>query len=62
MRAMAIGEAGNRQEAARILERLRGRPDAPPEVSKLLGYFLLWLPERLEDAVRVTSEYLQRQR
>jgi len=62
MRAMAIGETGNRQEAARILERLRGRPDAPPEVSKLLGYFLLWLPERLEDAVRVTSEYLQRQR
>jgi tetratricopeptide (TPR) repeat protein len=60
-RAIAIGETGNRQEAIRILERLRGRPEAPPEASKLLGYFLLWLPERLEDAVRVTAEYLQGQ-
>jgi tetratricopeptide (TPR) repeat protein len=56
--AQIHGEQTDYGKAAAVLERLtrEGRP--PDVVYKLLGYYLLWLPGRLRDAVRYTTTYL----
>lgn len=57
--AQCYGEMGQPGEAVRVLERAKGDHPAPP-VLKLLGYYLLWIPERLKEAVAYTTEYLGR--
>jgi tetratricopeptide (TPR) repeat protein len=44
-------------EAVAILEKLERTPDAPAYVKQWLGYFLLFLPDRLGDAIRYSQEY-----
>jgi tetratricopeptide (TPR) repeat protein len=51
--------ASNEYDAAAIvLERLASRPEAPMLVKQWLGYFLLWVPNRVNDAIRYSQEYL----
>jgi tetratricopeptide (TPR) repeat protein len=43
--------------AASILERLVLQPDAPVVVRQWLGYYLLYVPTRLEDAIKYSDQY-----
>jgi tetratricopeptide (TPR) repeat protein len=52
--------AGNEYDAAvAVLERLASRPESPILVKQWLGYFLLEVPSRLNDAIRYSQEYLK---
>jgi len=47
------------EEAVAILERLEQTPDAPAYVKQWLGYFLLFIDNRLPDAIRYSEIYHQ---
>lgn len=55
--AAALGVRGDFVAAAAELERLLPRPDAPILVKQWLGYYLRFLPDRLDDAIRYSREY-----
>lgn len=57
--ALAEGESGDREKAIARLEDLSGTPSAPIVVNKLLGYFLLWFPERLRESISRSEAYLR---
>lgn len=57
--AVSLGESGYRESALALLERMQKQNKGLPEVEKLLGYFLLWIPERLKDSIRWTQLYLK---
>jgi tetratricopeptide (TPR) repeat protein len=44
-------------EAIIILERLESTPDAPAYVKQWLGYFLLFVPSREDEAIRYSKQY-----
>jgi tetratricopeptide (TPR) repeat protein len=44
-------------EAVEILERLERTPDAPAYIKQWLGYFLLLIPDREDDAIRYSEKY-----
>jgi tetratricopeptide (TPR) repeat protein len=56
--ADTFGILGQYKEAVAILERLASTPEAPAYIKQWLGYYLLFVPYRLDDAVRYSSEYL----
>jgi tetratricopeptide (TPR) repeat protein len=45
--------------AVSILERMLRQPDSPLVVRQWLGYYLLFVPKRLADAVRYSEEFRQ---
>jgi tetratricopeptide (TPR) repeat protein len=45
------------QEAAAILERLSFRPESPALVRQWLGYVLLFIPERIADAIQYSESF-----
>jgi tetratricopeptide (TPR) repeat protein len=45
------------EEAVAILERIVRSEEAPPYVKQWLGYYMLELPERLDDAIRYSEEF-----
>jgi len=47
-------------EAVVTLERLNQSPEAPAYVEQWLGYFLLFLPNREDDAIRYSKKYHER--
>jgi len=55
--AAALGVRGDFVAAAAELARLIPRPDAPILVKQWLGYYLRFLPDRLDDAIRYSQEY-----
>lgn len=57
--AVCLGDTGRRAEAVNILGKIVSLPGAPAEVHKLLGYYLLWFPERLEESIKESLEYLK---
>ena len=56
--AQAYGEMGNPAKAAAMLEPMIGAQPRPA-VLKLLGYYLLWSDDRLDDAIKHTTAYLE---
>lgn len=57
--AIALGESARYERAALLLEMLARSQKGLPQVYRLLGYYLLWLPDRLQDAVRYGYQYLK---
>jgi tetratricopeptide (TPR) repeat protein len=57
--ASALNESGKREEGVQILRRLADRGENVPAVYKILGYYLLWFPDELQDSVRYSMEYLK---
>lgn len=55
--AAALGARGDFLAAAAELERLLPRADAPILVKQWLGYYLRFLPDRLDDAIRYCHEF-----
>src|SRR4029077_1104600 len=43
--------------AASVLEKLVLQPDAPVVVRQWLGYYLLYVPARLGDAIKYSDQY-----
>lgn len=58
--AFALGESGQRTRAAVFLRRMIDRDKGLPDAYKLLGYFTLWIPEKLSTSVEATNQYLER--
>lgn len=56
--AVALAESGNHVRAVALLERLAQARLGVPNVYELLGYYLLWLSDRLQDSIRYNQEYL----
>jgi tetratricopeptide (TPR) repeat protein len=56
--AVALGETEQYRRAVSLLELLARQGKGVPNVYQLLGYYLLWLPDRLMDAVRYNQKYL----
>ncbi len=56
--AVALAESGRYDRAVGLLERLAREKKGLPHVYQLLGYYMLWLPDRLTDALRYSQEYL----
>jgi tetratricopeptide (TPR) repeat protein len=54
-----LGASNEFDAAVAVLERLASRPEAPMLVKQWLGYFLLEVPSRLNDAIRYSQEYLK---
>lgn len=54
-----LGASNEFEAAVAVLERLAIRPEAPMAVKLYLGYFLLEVPSRLNDAIRYSQEYLK---
>ncbi|SRR6266446_6875678 len=44
-------------EAAAILERIEMTPEAPAYIEQWLGYYLLYVPNRVDDAIRYSERY-----
>jgi tetratricopeptide (TPR) repeat protein len=53
-----LGASNEYDAAIAVLERLASRPEAPMLVKQWLGYFLLEVPSRLNDAIEYSHEYL----
>jgi len=53
-----LGASDEYEAAVAVLETLATRPEAPMAVKLYLGYFLLEVPSRLNDAIRYSQEYL----
>ena len=56
--AISLGESGQRTRAANFLRTMVERGKGVPAAYKLLGYFMLWLPEQLLKGANYTEEYL----
>jgi tetratricopeptide (TPR) repeat protein len=56
--AITLGESGSQERAVQVLERVVNITDTPVEAKKALGYYLLWLPNRIQDSIKYTQEYL----
>jgi tetratricopeptide (TPR) repeat protein len=56
--AVALGESEQYRRAVDLLELLARQRKGVPNVYQLLGYYMLWLPDRLKDALRYNQEYL----
>lgn len=54
-----LGASDEYDAAVAVLERLASRPEAPMLVKQWLGYFLLEVPRRLNDAIDYSQEYLK---
>lgn len=52
-----LGITDRYDEAVAILERLQDTTDAPAYVKQWLGYFLLFVPNRENDAIRYSRQY-----
>lgn len=52
-----LGIMAREDEAVAILERLERTPEAPAYVKQWLGYFLLNIEGRLDDAIRFSEDY-----
>jgi tetratricopeptide (TPR) repeat protein len=57
--ADVLGASNEYDAAVAVLERLASRPESPILVKQWLGYFLLEVPSRLNDAIRYSQEYLK---
>lgn len=57
--AIALGDSGRRESAIALLERMVQQNKGRPDTEKLLGYFLLWIPERLDESIEWTKRYLK---
>jgi hypothetical protein len=57
--AIALGESKNYGRAVALLERLAREGKGVPQVYKLVGYYMLWLPDRLADAIKYSEEFLK---
>jgi tetratricopeptide (TPR) repeat protein len=55
-----LGVLGQYNEAGSVLERLDQTPEAPAYIRQWLGYTLLHIPGREDDAIRYSDEYHQR--
>jgi len=55
--AAILGILNRNDEAIAILEGLYRRPEAPAYVSQWLGYFLVGVPDRLDDSIRYSQAY-----
>jgi tetratricopeptide (TPR) repeat protein len=53
-----LGMLERHRQAVHVLERLRPLPECPVFVDQWLGYYLLFLPGREEQAIRCSSRYL----
>jgi tetratricopeptide (TPR) repeat protein len=58
MLAKAFAELDERQQAIATLTEFKTRFPGPSAVDKLLGFYLLWEPTKLQDSIRYTSQYL----
>jgi len=47
-------------EAAAILDKIEMTPEAPAYIEQWLGYYLLYVPNRLDDAIRYSEQYHRR--
>jgi hypothetical protein len=56
--AIALGESGDYRRCVEMLEALARQNKGTPHVYQLLGYYLLWVPERITDAVKYNQQYL----
>lgn len=56
--ADTLGILEQYDQAVAILERLEGTPEAPAYIKQWLGYYLLFVPHRLDDAMRYCMQYL----
>lgn len=56
--AIALGESGQRTRAVNFLLRMIKRRKGIPDAYKLLGYFYLWIPEKLDASIDNTNRYL----
>jgi tetratricopeptide (TPR) repeat protein len=56
--ADTLGILEQYKQAVAILERLAGTPEAPTYIKQWLGYYLLFVPHRLDDSLRYSKEYL----
>lgn len=54
-----LASANRYDDAVDILERLNARPESPREVTQWLGYFLLYVPDRLNDAIKYSEIFLR---
>jgi tetratricopeptide (TPR) repeat protein len=54
-----LGASNEYDAGVAVLERLASRPEAPMLVKQWLGYFLLEVPSRLNDAIGYSQEYLK---
>src|SRR3989454_10403680 len=52
-----LGANEEYEAAAAVLEKLAPKPEAPLLVKQWLGYYLRFLPDRLDDAIRYSEEY-----
>jgi tetratricopeptide (TPR) repeat protein len=57
--AISLAQSGEHDRAIRLLDELAEEGLGKPEVHQLLGYYLLSMPQRLDDAVRHNLAYLQ---
>jgi hypothetical protein len=57
--ADTLGMMDRYDEAVAILERLERTPDAPAYVKQWLGYFLLFVDDRLTDSIKYSDAYHQ---
>jgi tetratricopeptide (TPR) repeat protein len=55
-----LGLLENYRETVMILERLVPQPECPVYVEQWLGYYLLFLPGRYDDAITHSTRYLER--
>lgn len=55
--ADVLGMLEEYDKAVAILERLEKSPEAPAYIRQWLGYFLLYIPGREDDAIRISKEY-----
>jgi tetratricopeptide (TPR) repeat protein len=55
--ADVLGMMERYEEAVAILERLSKSPESPAYVNQWLGYFLLYIPGREDDAIRISKDY-----
>ena len=54
-----LAAAKKYEAAVEILERLNTRPESPREVTQWLGYFLLFVPERINDAIKYSEIFMR---
>jgi tetratricopeptide (TPR) repeat protein len=55
--ADVLGMLERYEEAVAVLERLEKSPEAPAYVRQWLGYFLLYLPNREDEAIQISKSY-----
>jgi len=59
MLAKSFAELGEREQAIQQLEDFKKRNPKAGRADKLLGFYLLWKPDRLQDSIRYTTSYLE---